>query len=79
MVFLKFFEYHENLVSVMIPSSFTDAKYPIDIKLSTYQKKKILWLVGIAVMFFDKFLYQLPIGLKILIVSLKKKIIFLSH
>ncbi|KAG5214913.1 hypothetical protein JEQ12_000489 [Ovis aries] len=36
-LFLQFFEYHENLVSVLIPSSFTDAKYPIDIKLSTYQ------------------------------------------
>jgi len=37
-------------MSVLIPSSFTDAKYPIDIKLSTYQKK-ISWLVGIAVLF----------------------------
>lgn len=34
--------YHENLVSVLIPSSFTDAKYPVDIKLSAYQK----WYCG---------------------------------
>lgn len=52
----------ENLVSIRIPS-FTDAKYPIDIKLSTYTKKDIV-ACGYHYHVFDMFMYWLPIGLK---------------
>lgn len=45
-VFWGFFDYHETLVSVLIPSSFTDAEYPVDIKLSAYQK----WYCGLWVL-----------------------------
>lgn len=78
-VFLQLFEYHENLVYVLIPYSFTDAKYTVAIKLSTYQKKKNTVAFGYRCLVLGMFLYWLPTGLEIFILGLEKKIIFLSH
>lgn len=67
---LQIFKY-ENLLTSLILFSFTNAKYPAYSKLSTYQKG--YYGCGYCCLVSGVFLYWLPIGLKILIVSLGEK------